>query len=166
MVPAATAQVTIVMETENHIVIAALREVVFDLAARVERWPALLPHYRYVHVLAGDDHRRIVEMAAHRDGFPVRWTAIQEILPGEFKVRFRHIRGVTRGMEVEWRLEEQNGSVYVTLWHRFDPPWPVLGPPFARYVVGSLFVRNIAGKTLRHLKRHAEQSGGHSREAR
>lgn len=153
------------MEIQDRIVIAAPLERVFDLAARVERWPDLLRHYRYVHVLAGDPPCRVVEMAAHRDGLPVHWTAIQEILPEQSKIRFRHIRGATRGMAVEWHLEMHGDLTHVTISHRFDRPWPIVGPLFARWIVGEVFVRNIAGKTLRQIKAHAEQVGSRSERA-
>ena len=154
------------MDTENRAVIAAPRDLIFDLAAHVERWPDLLPHYRHVDLLAGGERWRVVHMAAQRDGFPVSWTSIQEIDPDAFTIRFRHIRGLTRGMWVEWRFEERDGVVHITIRHHFERRWPVVGPLFARFVVGELFVRNIARKTLRHLKAHAERISGTAEVAR
>jgi hypothetical protein len=55
-------------------------------------------------------------------------------------------------MWVEWRLENQEGGVHVAIWHELAYAVPLLGPLFAKYVVGRLFVENIAGKTLRCLK--------------
>ena len=40
------------MNTANEIWIAAKPKKVFKLAEAVERWPELLPHYRYVKLLA------------------------------------------------------------------------------------------------------------------
>jgi uncharacterized membrane protein len=63
------------MHTETRITIQGDIDRIFALASAVEDWPRWLPHYRWVNVLSGDRTDRIVEMAAHRDGFPVHWTA-------------------------------------------------------------------------------------------
>jgi hypothetical protein len=44
-------------------------------------------------------------MAAHRDGFPVRWTARQRLEPAQHRIHFTHVRGISRGMEVTWFLD-------------------------------------------------------------
>lgn len=145
------------MFTEDHITINAAPERIFALAARVEDWPEILPHYRWVTVLRDDGERRLVEMAASRDGFPVKWAAIQELEPARQAIHFRHVRGVTRGMIVQWSIEPGVHGASVGIAHRFEPNWPrPLGPLIARYVVGELFVHNVAGKTLRQIKRLAE----------
>jgi ribosome-associated toxin RatA of RatAB toxin-antitoxin module len=143
--------------TEDHITIDAAPERIFALAARVEDWPEILPHYRWVTVLRDDGARRLVEMAATRDGIPVKWAAIQELEPVRQAIHFRHVRGVTRGMVVQWSIEPGAHGTNVGIAHRFDPNWPrPVGPLIARYVVGELFVHNVAGKTLRQIKRLAE----------
>lgn len=145
------------MFTEDHITIDAAPERIFALAARVEDWPEILPHYRRVTVLRDDGARRLVEMAASRDGIPVKWAAIQELEPARHAIHFRHVRGVTRGMVVQWSIEPGAHGTSVGIAHRFEPNWPrPIGPLIARYVVGELFVHNVAGKTLRQIKRLAE----------
>jgi len=49
-------------------------------------------------------------------------------------------------MWVEWRLEKRNDRVLVTSDHALSYPVPILGPLFAQYIVGRLFIQNIAGK--------------------
>jgi hypothetical protein len=151
------------MERTNSVLIRAPRGRIFDLAGRVERWPELLPHYRWVKVhrqLAGSTLgiRRVVEMAASRDGIPVRWVAIQGLLPDAGIITFRHIRGPATGMEVAWVLRELgDGVVETRIAHRFTPAWPPpLGPWLAHHLVGGFFVGNVADKTLACIKRIAE----------
>ena len=153
------------MECVNSIRIQAPRQRIFDLAANVERWPELLPHYRWVRVrgnLAGG--RRIVEMAANRDGIPVRWIAIESLDPASATISFRHIGGLTTGMEVAWTLREERvvndiPIVETRIFHHFAPAWPpVAGPWLAHHIVGEFFVSNIADKTLAHIKHIAEHS--------
>jgi len=159
------------MYTEDCITIAAPLRRVYELAADIERWPGLLPHYRWVTVLRdlpdrGASRRRLVEMAATRDGFPVIWVSIQELDPRQHEVRYQHVRGMTRGMDVIWELTssvDMGGTegTTVRLIHLFDPPWPrPFGPLIARYIVGGLFVHDIATKTLRRIKDLAEAGEG------
>jgi len=148
------------MITENEITIHAPAARVFALAADVLSWPEILPHYRWVRLIRDDGDSRVVEMAAHRDGIPVKWISVQEPRPDENKIIFRHIGGPTKGMHVEWNLREGmdggSPSVRVTITHEFDPPWPLVGPFIAKHVVGGFFVHNIAGKTLARIKELAE----------
>ncbi len=147
------------MHIENEIFIRADMAQIYQLVAPVERWPEILPHYRWVRVLADDGDRRLVEMAARRDRIPVRWRAEQRLFPKEPRITFRHVGGFTKGMEVEWvfSLAEQ-GCVQVAILH--DLPHllglPLVGELAANRVVGPLFVKNIAGKTLRRIKELAE----------
>ena len=129
---------------------------IFDLAAAVERWPEILPHYRWVRLLEVDGNRKVVEMAAQRDFVPVRWTAVQTINPNERRIDFRHVRGPTTGMDVTWRLEPAHGGTLVSIWHGFRPGWPFVPDRLVRLVVGELFVAAIAGRTLRCIQRLAE----------
>jgi ribosome-associated toxin RatA of RatAB toxin-antitoxin module len=145
------------MQLENEILIAASPDIIFPLAAAVERWPELLPHYRWVRVLERRAGRSLVAMAAHRDGLPVSWTSVLEPRPAERRILFRHVRGVTRGMAVEWQLEPLgDGQTRVSIRHHFSPRWPLIGGRVARLVIGEFFVRNIAAKTLRRIKALAE----------
>jgi hypothetical protein len=132
---------------------------VLRLAERVEDWPRILSHYRLVEVLAVRPEGRIVEMSANRMGVPapVRWRAIQRVDAATGRVLYRHIGGVTRGMEVEWRIVPADGSVEVTIVHAFAPPWPWPGPLIARYIVCGFFVHAIADATLAGIKVAAEQ---------
>ena len=140
------------MQTENRIVIQAPENVIYGLAAAVERWPSLLPHYRRVRVLSEDGHRRLVEMAAQRDGIPVRWWAEQISFPEEPRITFRHVRGVTAGMEVEWRFQPVAEGTLVEIRHDLILTWPLVGGLVADRIIGPFFVSNIAGKTLRQIK--------------
>ena len=145
------------MRLENSILVDAPADIIFRLAADVVRWPEILPHYRFVRVLGWRGSQTLVKMAARRDGIPVSWTSILEPRPAERRILFRHVRGVTRGMEVEWRLESQpEGSTRVSIRHDFEPGWPLVGGRVAHLIIGEFFVRNIAGKTLRRIKELAE----------
>lgn len=144
------------MHTQNEILIKADPMTIYPLAAQVEFWPDILPHYRWVMVLSGDDTNRVVQMAARRDIIPVKWTAEQGLYPDEPRITFKHIQGVTTGMEVEWRFTPMADGTKVEILHDLELGWPIIGGFAANRVVGPLFVANIAGKTLRHIKDLAE----------
>lgn len=133
---------------------------VFHYAARVEEWPRLLPHYRGVRVIEARGLERIVEMKARRSGIPLWWWARQVLVPTERRIRYTHLRGITRGMEVEWRMaSEPDGSVAVTIVHDLDLRWPIIGRQFARWIIGPLFVEPTASATLGRIKRLVETGG-------
>jgi hypothetical protein len=142
------------MQTANTVEMAGDLDRIVTLAADVERWPTILPHYRWVTLLAGGGDHKTVEMAARRGRFPVKWRAIQEIeRSGDSPIiRFRHIGGVTKGMEVAWTFMEVPGAIAVRIDHDFSPPWPVVGNLIASQIIGPHFVEAIAGQTLRTIK--------------
>jgi ribosome-associated toxin RatA of RatAB toxin-antitoxin module len=144
------------MECSNIIEIEGSIDRVFELGANIQDWPRILPHYRYVRVDEASALHKVAKMGATRDGFPVTWRARQELRPEERRILFQHTGGITRGMEVEWRLEPVDNRVRVTIYHALSYPVPILGPLFADYIVGRLFISNIAGKTLNCIKRIVE----------
>jgi polyketide cyclase/dehydrase/lipid transport protein len=152
------------MHAENRVVIRGPLDRVVSLAADVEAWPRLLPHYRWVTLLEGGGDRKVVEMAARRGWWPVRWRAIQTVDRSLTPpvIRYRHIWGPTRGMEVGWEFRPEPNGIVVRIWHEFDPRWPLVGPtPIGRAiaagVVGPGFVRPIAGQTLATIKAIVER---------
>ncbi|MGI8586090.1 MAG: type II toxin-antitoxin system RatA family toxin [Chloroflexia bacterium] len=148
------------MYTANEITIAADPGVIFKLGSEIERWPLFLPHYRYVRVLRAspDGRRKLAAMGARRDFLPVAWTTTQELYPEERprRIRFRHVRGVTRGMDVVWLLTPGPNGVRVEIKHRFAPGWPLIGGRPTEMIIGRFFVGTIAGRTLRCVKATAE----------
>ncbi len=146
------------MTSSDTIFIKASPKTVFRLAEAVERWPELLPHYRYVTLLGRQGNVRTVKMAASRDGIPVSWTSLLTPLPRQNKIRFHHIRGVTKGMDVEWRLRKERGGTHVEIYHELRLGWPPLLRNVGEYVIERFFIHNIAGKTLRRIKQLAENS--------
>lgn len=147
------------MAAHNELWMRAPAHTIYRLAAEVERWPELLPHYRWVTLLERNGNRKLVEMAASRDGIPVRWQALQELDPETPVIRFRHVKGVTRGMEVVWKFQERDGGTLVTIYHELNLRWPLIGNVVAERIIGPQFVANIAGKTLRCIKALAEAEG-------
>lgn len=142
------------MHSENVVEMRGDLERIVALAADVERWPEILPHYRWVTLLEGGGDRKVVEMAARRDRIPVRWRAIQEIDRSGATpiITYRHIKGWTKGMVVDWTFDPQPDRILVRIRHDFSPPWPVVGGFVADRIIGPQFVENIAGKTLATIK--------------
>jgi ribosome-associated toxin RatA of RatAB toxin-antitoxin module len=149
------------MHSEIAIDIEAPADLVFALARDVERWSTLLPHY--VRSRA-DDHdawgRPFVEFIARRPlvpvlglGLPVVWWSRTWNEPATRRLRFEHVGGATRGMDVTWRIEStgDGSTCRVTIEHHFAP----LLPGFAAFV-DRFFTRPIAGRTLATFKALAE----------
>lgn len=151
------------MHTENTVYMRGSKERIFQLAADIQKWPDLLPHYREVIVFeqSDDGSRKVVEMAAVRDdfptpglSFPVRWQSVQICEQATSHIYFKHLAGVAIGMWVVWSLEEDpwGRGVRVTIRHDLTYPLPVLNGWFAQEMVGRQFVGAIAGRTLATIK--------------
>jgi uncharacterized membrane protein len=149
------------MRTVDRIRVRAPLERVFQIAADVERWPDFLAHYRWVRVLDRDRAGCTVEMAAWRPfgilRYPAWWVSRMETDAAAHVVRYRHLEGITRGMDVEWSLHPGNQDVEIIIVHEWSgPAWPLIGSPAADLIIGPVFIHGIASRTLAGVKRRAE----------
>jgi uncharacterized membrane protein len=142
--------------TRNTVEIAAPAQRIYELAAATERWPEILPHYRYVRVLERHGASRVVAMSAWQDVFPLRWVAEQTNDPAAPHIAFRHVRGWTRGMDVEWLFEPCPGGTRVTIEHRLRFLFPVAAEWLGKHLVSAYFIHGVASKTLARMKQLAE----------
>jgi ribosome-associated toxin RatA of RatAB toxin-antitoxin module len=150
------------MKTVDHTSVHGSIEQAFEVASEVERWPDFLPHYRWVRMLSRDGSSGLVEMAAWRPfgifKYPTWWVSEMTVVPNEFRVLYKHVRGITKGMDVEWRLAENAGNVDITIVHEWaGPQWPLIGKLAAELVIGPVFIHAIASRTLAGVKEHTEQ---------
>lgn len=152
------------MRAVDERVVAASVGEMFRIAADVERWPAHLPHYRFVRFRERrGDGGGIVEMSANRPfgvvQWPTWWVSLMEVRPDVPVIRFRHVEGITTRMEVEWSFTPVTNGTQVTVLHLWSgPSWPVIGSFAARAVIGPVFVHGIASRTLEGLARVVERS--------
>lgn len=153
------------MRTVDRIRVQAPFPRVFAAASAVSRWPSILPHYRWVRLL--NEGVGLVEMAAWRPfmggllKYPTWWVSEMQIDRPAGEIRYRHVRGITRGMEVIWRLVEVGGGsekqVDIEIVHTWGgPAWPLIGKLAANLVIGPVFIHGIASRTLAGIKRAAE----------
>lgn len=151
------------MSTLDELVVRAPVARIFELARRVDEWPRHLPHYRFVRYRERrSDGGGVVEMAANRPfgavGWPTWWLSQMTVDDRRPAVRFRHIGGITTGMDVEWTFEPAAGGTHVRILHLWDGPrWPLVGSFAATGVIGPVFVHGIASRTLAGLGAAAER---------
>lgn len=141
------------MKTSISIDVGAPPELVFALARDVTRWPDLLPHYRAATVQRREGDAAVVRFVAVRPGIlrlPVLWRSRTWAEPDSLRLRFVHLGGATRGMDVTWRIEAIGSCCRVTIAHDFPAP-----RPWATFI-DRVFTRPIAGRTLRTFKAIAE----------
>lgn len=149
------------MHSHIGIDIAASPDLVFALARDVERWATLLPHYRRSRAIERRaDGSLVADFIARRPlievlglGLPVAWRSRTWNEPATRRLRFDHVAGATRGMDVTWHIEALEGGTRcrVTIEHDFRPRLP----GFA-WFVDRCFTRPIAGRTLATFKALAE----------
>jgi ribosome-associated toxin RatA of RatAB toxin-antitoxin module len=142
--------------TTTAIEIAAEPATIFGFASTTERWPEYLPHYRSVRILEDRGATRVVEMAAWRGRIPIRWVAEQRNDPMRPHIAFLHLRGWTRGMEVEWRFLPISGGTRVEIEHRLRFRFPIASEWLGRHVVSDFFIDYVAQRTLARMKVLAE----------
>lgn len=154
------------METLDERVVRSPVATVFNIVKDVENWPAHLAHYRYVRFRRRtSDGGGIVEMSANRPfgvvDWPTWWLSEMQVDNARPAVRFRHIGGITKEMDVEWSFTPVEGGTHVKLLHVWDGPhWPLIGVVAATAVIGPVFIHGIASRTLAGLSREAERMAG------
>jgi ribosome-associated toxin RatA of RatAB toxin-antitoxin module len=146
--------------TENRITMAVPWQIAFERAAEVERWPEFLPHYRRVKTLSRQGDGRVVEMAARRGVWPVRWTALLQPRPEERRIYYTHLKGPARGMKVYWEFGEAEGGADVAILHELTLETPLIRTKLGKWIVSEGFIRPIASKTLYWMKRTVEGAPG------
>ena len=147
------------MQTGNSIIIQAPKMAIFETAANLERWPQILPHYRYIRYLERSPNRNVVVMAAVRSGIPIAWTSEQIIDREKLEVRFHHLKAWTKGMNVVWTFRETPAGILVEILHELRFRNRFLAP-LVEPIVGNFFIQHVANKTLRCMKSHLEAKWG------
>jgi len=161
------------METVDEKFVRASVNPLFELARNVEAWPSHLPHYRYVRFRERrSDGGGLVEMSAFRPfhivrtargpllriNWPTWWLSEMAVDSKRPAIRFRHVGGITKGMDVEWTFAPAPGGTHVRIVHLWDGPRvPVVGRWAATFVIGPVFVHGIASRTLAGLAAVAER---------
>jgi ribosome-associated toxin RatA of RatAB toxin-antitoxin module len=147
------------MHSTIAIDVAAPPELIFSLARDVERWELLLPHYARSRARERRaDGSLVVDFVARRPligvlgiGLPVTWRSRTWNDSKTCRLRFAHVAGATKGMDVTWRIDAVGGGSRISIDHDFQPRLPA----FATFV-DRLFTRPIAGRTLATFKTLAE----------
>ena len=158
------------MRSTIGIDVAAPPDLVFALASDVRRWSTLLPHYVVSRELeARMDGSLVCDFVARRPlvpllglGIPVAWRSRTWSEVRSRRLRFVHVAGATRGMDVTWSIEPSGRGTRIEIEHRFRRRLPAslggmfLGDELFPAVVDRLFTRPIAGRTLATFKALAE----------
>jgi uncharacterized membrane protein len=153
------------MRTIDRIRVAGPADRVFQVAVDVEQWPRLLGHYRWVRMLERSEQGGLVEMAAWRPfgpfNYPTWWVSEMTVDRGGLAVHYRHVRGITAGMDVVWQLHPLESGTGVTIVHEWSGPgWPLVGRWAADRVIGPVFIHGIASRTLAGIAKHVEGREG------
>jgi uncharacterized membrane protein len=165
------------MYTVDELEMEAPVDACFRAGADVERWPEILPHYRWVRFLRKDGFGTgRVEMAAWRSfgplPYPVWWVSEMTVDEARPAVLYRHVQGITTGMDVVWSFEAlANGRTRVRIVHDWEagPAWPLPGAgrrAIANRIIGPVFIHHVASRTLRGIKQAVERPVGQERAGR
>lgn len=153
------------MRQENSILIRADRDKIFAVVSDLDRWPQVLPHYRWIKTLGQEGDSRIVNMAARRGSIPIQWTSRFRADPERRELRFEHLKAFTKGMVVIWTLTPMPAGVLVRITHDLPARWPGIGNFVAEKIIGQFFIHYVASRTLAAFKQHLEESAAASTHA-
>ncbi len=154
------------MYTVDELHMRAPVDVCFQAAADVERWPERLPHYRWVRFQRKEGFGTgRVEMAARRSfgplSYPVWWVSEMHLDNERPAVHYRHVDGITAGMDVIWTFVPTDDGTLVRIVHdwKSGPAGPI--PQQARRaiadgIIGPVFIHHVASRTLAGIRRHVE----------
>lgn len=152
------------MRTVDEEIAAAPADLCYQIAADVERWPDHLSHYRWVRFTETQGFAEgIVEMAAYRPFGPLNWPTWwrSEMChnPAAMTVVYRHIGGITTGMDVTWEVRplDEHRTLMRIVHEWTGPNWPIISGIAANMVIGPIFVKGIASRTLAGLAAAAER---------
>ena len=135
---------------------------VLDAAVDVERWPALLPHYRWVRRLERRGDGGLVEMAAWR---PFGAAQVSDLVglgdvggPGGRRRCTTATSGASpRAWTWSGGSRRPASGTDVTIVHDWTGPrWPLIGSAAASWVIGPVFIHGIASRTLAGIRRAVE----------
>ena len=151
------------MRSTIGIDVGAPPDLVYRLARDVTRWERLLPHYARSRVVRREaDGALVCDFVARRvivpwlgAGVPVAWRSRTWHEPATRRLRFHHVAGATKGMDVTWTIEPAGDGTRVEIEHDFRPRVP----GFAAFV-DRAFTRPIAGRTLATMRALAEALNG------
>ncbi len=137
-------------------------DVCFRVGADVERWPEILPHYRWVRFRQRQGFATgVVEMAAWRSfgviDYPTWWVSRMWHDRDAPKVYYEHVEGITSGMAVRWEFEARGTQTLIRVVHEWEGPrWPLIGRLAASAVIGPGFVSAIARRTIAGVAEEAQ----------
>lgn len=145
------------MHTGNSILIRAPRETIFAVVRDLQRWPELLPHYRFIRNLGAGERGSIVNMAAVRSGIPISWTSDYWADERALELHFLHRTKWTKGMKVVWTFTPTRDGTRVEIIHSLKFRVPALAW-LAEPIISGFFISHVANLTLATFKALLEQS--------
>ena len=137
-------------------------DVCFRVGADVERWPQILPHYRWVRFRQRRDFATgVVEMAAWRSfgimNYPTWWVSKMWHDADAPAVYYEHVEGITSRMVVRWEFQARGAQTLIRVVHEWEGPrWPLIGRLAASAVIGPGFISAIAQRTIAGVAEEAQ----------
>lgn len=148
---------SIIMRSTTKILINAPRDAIFQMTSDIMRWPAYLPHYRYVQLLENKGDIKVIKMAAKRGQIPIAWTSEFRVDYDNREIHFTHLKAFTKGMKVVWTYTPVEGGTEVEILHELRFRITPIALP-VEWIIQHVFIEYVAGKTLRQFKYLLEKS--------
>ena len=145
-----------------QVVVDATREIVFEMARRVEDYPDFMPDVEEVSVLERNDKtgfakvKWIAKVEVGSISKKVRWVEEERWDPKELKGDFNQLEGDYKFYDGNWRFGTTvDGKTALTLEVDFDLGLPLVGPLINK-LLDKLMLNNIQGM-LNAIKKRVEE---------
>jgi coenzyme Q-binding protein COQ10 len=130
------------------------RERVYELIANMESYPRFMPSLNSVQVLERGKDWTVTEWDTSINGMRFRWQERDEFDRENYRIAYHQVSGDLKRFSGEWRVEELEGEVKVTLTVEFDFGVPMLAALLNP--VAAIKLRQNGESMLRALKSRLE----------
>lgn len=141
--------------TERSVIIKAPLERVYAIAKDFESFASYMPDVNSIVIQERGDGYTISAWDVSVVGRKFRWTERDEFDDENYRIRYQQVSGDLKKFEGEWRFEEVEDGVRVTLTVDFELGIPMLSSLFNPVLVKA--VESNSDKMLQGIKQRAEK---------
>lgn len=141
--------------TERSVVVKADRQRVYEIAKDFESFASFMPDVNSIEIKERGDGYTVSAWEVGVVGRTIRWTERDEFDDENYRIRYKQISGDLGKFEGEWRFEEVDEGVQITLTVDFDLGVPMLASLFTPVL--TKVVQSNSDKMLQGIKQRAEE---------
>ena len=132
---------------ETSIEIAAPRQVIYELAKDMERYPEFMPDVESVKVVSRNGNTTVTRWKTLVEEAPIEWTEEDIFDDINTRIDYRLIEGDLDKFEGAWTFDERDGRTFVKLGVDYD-----FGVPSLSELIGPILQKKVEENSMMMLK--------------